>query len=82
MPGPNLHFGNKRRKDKVSPEEAKQRQELLSEKDSWIVDYNFDTKGELWCEVSASLLFTYVFVVITFSPSEAKRVRERCKQES
>ncbi|XP_045123262.1 DNA-directed RNA polymerase I subunit RPA1-like isoform X2 [Portunus trituberculatus] len=55
MPGPNLHFSNKRRKDKVSPEEARQRQEVLMEKDSWIVDYNFDMKGELWCEVTLDM---------------------------
>lgn len=55
MPSANLHFSSKRRKEKVSPEEARQRQELLLEKDSWIVDYSFDTQGELWCEVTVDL---------------------------
>ncbi|XP_063869177.1 DNA-directed RNA polymerase I subunit RPA1-like [Scylla paramamosain] len=55
MPSSNLHLSTKRRKENVSPEEARQRQELLMEKDSWIVDYNFDREGELWCEVTLDL---------------------------
>ena len=61
MPSSNLHFSTKRRRVKVSPDEVKHRRETLIGKDSWIVNYDLDTEGELWCEVRVILHYVYIY---------------------
>ncbi|KAG0711590.1 DNA-directed RNA polymerase I subunit RPA1 [Chionoecetes opilio] len=50
--GPNLQVGGRQRSVKVAPQEEERRRETFLAQDSWLVEYKFDTKKELWCEVT------------------------------